>query len=292
MKLSVMTFVLFFCCSLLLAQQNPVDRKKEAILFKSIQKKGLRLDKKIQEAYADIATFGFLIDLAKHDRAVKIAREKNPFVRSQTKRKLKYVPLKHSIRYVKEGEDFLFSDFGKASEVRALIAKKIAFAQKNNVNVPNLNIANRDGVEVSHFGYGSSYNLKRAQASVSGRKKLSLYFTDNKTLSMAILRLENNDYYAGIKDVELIIDPSPTDDKTDDIIILYREGNKEATANLLALMHNNTFYDDRNKFKIKYYEYLKNRFVEKFRGMSNYNKEFGKWPDDSYFKRLDNGLDL
>ena len=258
---SVVLFTLLLS-SVLFAQWKLVDRQKENKKYQSLQQSGKSWDRNIQEAYGQLAQFGFLVELAKRDRAIAILAEKEPHDFRHDKRDLKFVPWRNNIRYVKEGEQFLLNSFGKLSEVKELIKKKVELAAKNNVTVPNPNIGGREGVEVSQFGFVYAKDPDKTRAIGSQRKWIGLYFAQpgQNELSFASLRVEYHNFRSGVKEIELIIDPSPIDDQMEDIVIVHRYNQTAPKVYLLALMHNNKSFAHRNEFKKKYDAYLRGSF--------------------------------
>ena len=279
--------------SVLFAQWKLIDRQEESQKYQSLQQSGKGWDKNVQETYGQLAQFGFLVELAKKDRATAILAEKEPHNFRHDKRDLKFVPWRNNIRYVKEGEQFLFNSFGKVEEVKALINKKIQLAAQNKVTVPNPNIGNREGVEISQFGFIYARDPDKTRAIGSQRKWISLYFNQPATneLSFVTIRVEHHNFRAGVKEIELILDPSPTDDQTEDIVVIHRYNQTEPKVYLLALMHNDKSYDHRNQFKNRYHEYLRSHFLQMFKRIATYNAFNPYKAHDKEVERLDRGLE-
>ena len=280
----------FFLSSLLFAQWKLIDREGEKQQYQSLEKTGKSWDKNVQEAFGQLARFGFLIELAKKDRATAILAEKEPHNFRHDKRELKLVPWRNSIRYIKEGDQFILNSFGKIEEIKGLVSKKIQLAAQNNVQVPNLTIGAREGVEISQFGFIYANDPDKTRAVGSQRKWMSLYYNNPNELAAVVLRVEYHNFRAGVKETELVIDPSPVDDQMDDIIILHRYNQVEPKVYLVALMHNDKAYNNRNKFKSKYHGYVRGHFLQMIERISNYNILNPTKAHEKEVDRLERGL--
>ena len=278
--------------SALFAQRKVIDRQQENLQYKSLQIAGKTWDKKIQEVYKKLEHFGFLVALAKDDRKKAILGEKEPLDFRHDRRHLKFVPWRNSIRYVKEGEDFLLNSFGDIEEVKALIAKKIQLAAQNNMTVPKPNIGNREGFELSQFGFIYVKDPDKTRAIGTQRRRLTLYFSGpNQQLAAATMRIEYHNFREDVKEIELIIDPTPIDKQMEDIVILHRHNKKEAKVDLLALMHNSKAFANRNKFKSKYHNYLRVHFFQSIQRIATYNVlNPQKFNQKAFERRLERGL--
>ena len=294
-KISGLVFIFTLLLSgVLFAQRRIIDKQEENLKYKLLQQTGKGWDKSIQEVFSQLAQFGFLVELAKNDRATAILAEKEPYNFRYDKRHLKFVPWRSNIRYVKEGDSLLLNSFGKISEVKELINKKIQLATaQNNVKVANPSIGNRDGVEISQFGFVYAKGPDKTRVIGTQRKWISLYFAQpaRAELSLATIRIEYHDFREGVKEVELIIDPSPTDKQMEDIVIIHRYNQTVPEVYLLALMSNDKSFAHRNQFKKKYHGYLRSHFLQSLRRMAAYNTLTTHGAHEKEVKRLERGLE-
>lgn len=282
----------FLLSSALSAQWKLRDRKGEDKKYPSLQKTGKYWDKDIQLAYAQLSQFGFIVELAKNDRATAILAEKEPHSPHYSERDLKFVPWRSSIRYVKEGEQFLLKSFGKLSKVKELISKSIKLASQSNVVVPNPSFGDREGVEISQFGFIYKKDPDKTRAIGFQRKWINIFFSQasQNQISLATLRVEYNNFRLGVKEIDLIIDPSPMDGQMRDIVILHRYNETDPKVYLLALMYNDKGANHRNQFKAKYSHYLRGDFLQIFKRIGAYNKLNYSASHEGYLKRLNRSL--
>ncbi len=277
------------------AQEAVVDREKEKKKFKSLYYSEKIWEKNIKSAYDTLGSFGHLVKLAKNDRALSVLSEKEPLNFNHDKVALRYVPWRSSIRYVKEGERLILNTFGKLEEVKTLIKSKIDLAKMNKINASDLNIGNRDGIELSRFGFIRVKDPDKIRAIGSQRDWLSLFFApqgnDKKGLiALATLRTEYNNLRAGVKDVQIIIDPSPMDDNFDDIVIISRYNQDTPSVSLVGLMRNDKSFSHRNEFKRRYHKFLRHEFVQIVKRISKYNSITSNELHTKQFKIMDRNI--
>ena len=290
-KLTTLCFIIFFFSNTLFSQSPVVNREQEKKNFASLHFTEKRLGQNIKEAYESLSKFAYLIKLAKEDRLRAIQAEKEPHNFRHDFKALKYVPWRNNIRYVKEGDKFILNSFGKVNEIKELINERVTQARANNILIDKINFQAREGIEFSQFSFIYAKDSDKTRAVGAQRKWLSLYFNPNKTLALSTLQVEYNNLRRGVKEIELIIDPSPTDNNLDDLVIVHRYNQGPAKVYLVGMMYNNKSFNNRNNFKIKYNNYLRNKFLQMFQRVAKYNNYNSHEGHKKHFERLERGLE-
>ena len=95
----------------------------------------------------------------------------------------------------------------------------------------------------------------------------------------------------GVKNVQLIIDPSPTDDQLDDIIIFDRYNQKPANVTVLGTMSNTPVNPHRTIFKQKFYLKVLDHFFRLFRMVDGYAVREGNDYNRNLLEKVDKGLE-
>ena len=294
--IATMAILLF---SGLVFAQPLIDRAAEREEFRSLQYAEKIQDKNIQETFDYLETFGYMTDMMKFDRSLAVKAEKEPHNFRNDLRKLKYVPWRNTLRYVKEGEAFLLTSFGDIEEVKGLIQSKLTVARSHKIALPEFGYGQREGIELTWYGFLYEKGKEKRRAIGSQSKSLTLYFapTDknqfnqqNYRLDRATLKIVYHDMLRDSKDVELIIDPTPKDDQMDDIVILHRYNFAPSSVYVLGMMHNNKSFTHRFDFKKKYHNFLRNQFLQMFQRIAKYNKYSENVNHGLHVKRLQKGL--
>ena len=288
-------------CGSLFAQQEYIDRKREAKEFRSLLYAESIQDKNIQQAFTYLGSLGYMTELAKFDRNLAVRAEKEPHNFRTDLRRLKYVPWRNTLRYVKESEQFVLNSFGDLEEVKALIQSKLALARGHKIDLPEFGYGARDGVELTWYGFLYEKGPTKRRAIGSQSKSLTLYFIpsdknkfnqQNYKLERATLKIIHNNMLQDSKQVEFIIDPTPLDDKLDDILIVTRYNYAPPEIYVLGMMHNNKGFSHRLEFKKKYHNYLRNQFLQMFQRIAKYNKFTENVRHEKHLQRLQRGLEF
>ncbi|MCB1303937.1 MAG: hypothetical protein KDK37_06655, partial [Leptospiraceae bacterium] len=214
----------------LAAEPAVVDVQYENKEFPALQKTEDILDQNIQNAYDRIRGFGHLVPMAKEDRILKQKEEADPYDFKNTFRNIKYTPRNTYIRYVKESAPFLLVGFGDPAIIQQQIQEQAKKAQDAGLQVQPLNFGDRDGIELTQFDFIYSTGPER-KAIGSRRKSVTLFFSpaggaaDSEQewkLEAVVTRLVEDDFKMGIKNIEVIYDPSPATPEMDDVYVFHR----------------------------------------------------------------------
>ena len=269
-----------------LSAEDPslVDVKYENDNFPALQKTEENLDTNIQNAYDRIKGFGHLVPMAKEDRILKQKEEADPYDFKNTFRNIKYTPRNTYLRYVKESAPFLLVGLGDPETLQQQIQEQAQRAQSAGLQVQPLNFGNRDGIELTQFGFIYSEGPER-EAIGSRRKTVTLFFSpaggaadaeQQWKLDAVVTRLVEDDFKMGIKNVEVIYDPYPDTPNMDDVYIFHRYNQKVPNTVVLGTMHNTANFPLRNKFKQKFYVKLMDHFNMLYRLVDGYSKKDGQ----------------
>lgn len=276
------TIGILLTCSYLWAQPRQVDIKRENSEFLELQTTEANQEKNIKSTYDDFSKLGWLVDMVKKDRKLQQeqATEKGRLDFNKSFRYVKFTPRNTYVRYIKEGEDFLFTEFGTVKEVKELIAKRIEIAKAVGVATKDINLQTREGIELTQFNFIYGHSKEQRVAVGSKRKSVSLFFTpkagakpgseDNWDLSLIVSKVVKDNFRTGVRNVELVIDTSPADDPMDDVIILHRYNEKPVSAIVLGSMSNTPTHPHRVKFKQKFYLKLVDHFYRLYSLVATY----------------------
>ena len=285
----IFSAVVLIAAGLLWAQPREVNRKIEKDEFKNLQATEAKQERNIKDAYDSFAKLGWLVDMVKKDRKTKLEQEadveKGNLDFKKTFRFVKFTPRNTYVRYIKETYkkpgDILLVEFGTADDVNALIEKEVQKAKTAavGVNAKKISFQNREGIELTQFDfvYGEDPDQRRAVG--SRRKSLTLFFKNKngKTgpdaewdLDLVVAKVVRDNYRAGVRDVEMIIDSSPTDEGMDDVVILHRYNQKPTTAIVLGAMSNTPTHPNRLRFKQRFYVKVLDHFYRLYSMVANY----------------------
>lgn len=290
----------FFITGTLFAQPKLIDREKEAAEFPDLMKTEDNQEKNILDANKRLGTFGPLVTMAKEDRRLTFEEQKDPTNFKNTFRYVKYTPRNTYVRYVKESPEFVLAGLGEVPDLQALIREKATLAQSLKINAKEIQFQTRDGVELTQFEFIWRQDPDKRRPIGSRRKSVTLYYTqvantpdteNNYQLSMVVTRVVQDDFEAGVKDVELIIDPSPLDEQMEDVIVMHRYNQKVANANYVSMMANTPNFPHRVVFKQKFYVKLTDHFVQLYRMVDAYAKKDGNDYNDAVIDDLKQSLD-
>lgn len=281
----------FFILGTITGEPKIINREEEAKSFPALQETEKRLDANITEAYNRVAIFGPLVEKAKIDRLNAAKQIEDPQNFQYADRFMKFTPRNTYIRFVSEDapvstskpqekDPFLFilAGLGEKGEIQAKLDAKVKQAQAAGVKAVAPTFAGRDGIELTQFEFIYDEDDPERRAAGSRRKSLALYFkpgTDEKwTLEMVVTRVVEDNMLAGVRDVEVIIDPSPMTPETDDLIFFHRYNQKPVNVAIVGTMSNTPNNPLRNQFKQKFYSKLLDHFFRLYRLVDGYaNKD-------------------
>ena len=269
-----------------LSAEDPslVDVKYEKENFPALLATEGQLDKNIQNAYDRIRGFGHLVPMAKEDRIQKQKEEADPYDFKNTFRNIKFTPRNTYLRYVKESAPFILVGMGDMQTLQQQIQNEAKRAQSAGLQVQPLQFGDRDGIELTQFSFIYSEGPDR-EAIGSIRKSVTLFYApaggaadaeQQWKLEAVVTRLVEDDFKMGIKNVEVIYDPSPDTENMDDVYIWHRYNQKEPNTVVLGTMHNTANFPLRNKFKQKFYVKLMDHFNMLYRLVDGYSKKDGQ----------------
>lgn len=269
----------------LIAKPKIIDREAEKKAYPDLQNAESILDRNVVEAYKRLALFGPLVNLAKEDRDKYFKERQDPLDFRHTLKNIVYTPRNTYMRYVKEGADFLLVGLGDTAETQAKISEKTAEANNAGVQVPALAFQDREGIELTQFEFIYAEDEHIRKAIGSRRKSVSLFYKrtgqgnvdteQDFTLDLVVTRVVDDNFKKGIKNVEVVIDPSPMTESMDDIIILHRYNQKPSQAIVVGTMPNTPIFPQRNQFKQKFYMRLLDHYNILYRLLDGYTKKDG-----------------
>ncbi|MBX7058097.1 MAG: hypothetical protein K1X75_08510 [Leptospirales bacterium] len=283
------------------AQPRTVNRTQEAADYPDLQATENQHQKNIFEAYKRLATVGWLVQMAQADRATGFQEAQDPLNFEYTFRFIKYTPRNTYIRYVKEEPQFLLNSFGAVDQIRGAIANKVQAAKSAGVTgATDIQFQTRDGIELTQFDFIYANDPDQRRAIGSRRKSLTLFFTQTNqqpdaeqqfNLSLVVSRIVEDNFRQGVRNVQLIIDPSPQDEKMDDVIILDRYNMKPTNITVLGMMSNTTTNPHRMIFKQRYYSRMLDHFYRLYSMVANYASKDDNDYNDEVLQRLEHSMD-
>jgi hypothetical protein len=286
------------------AEPKIIDRAAEEKKYPDLQETEKQHDRNIQDAYSRMNAYAPLVAMTAKDRATAFREKVEPMRFEHTFRFVTYTPRNTYIRYVKETPEMLYAGLGDVKTIQELVAAKTK--QANDAVIPGGPIAtftpqNRDGVELTQFNFVLRQDADRERAIGSRRKSVMLFYKAGGTaapdtegaqeLDMVVTRIVEDDYDAGVKNVEVIIDPSPSTPGTNDVVTLHRYNLKVTTCALVATMSNTPNYPHRADFKRKFYTRLLDHFDTLYRMVDTYAKRDGNDVNDKTITRMRDGMD-
>lgn len=261
------------------AQPRVVNRAQEAAEFPELQATEAQQQRNILDAYKRLSQLGWLVNMAQLDRMTAFEEAREPLNFDHTFRFIKYTPRNTYIRYVKEEPQFLLNSFGEVDVVRGLITKKVEAANRAGVQAANVQFQTRDGIELTQFDFIYANDPDQRRAIGSRRKSLTLFFTQTNQqadteqqfqLSLVVSRVVEDNFRQGVRNVQVVIDQSPQDEKMDDVIILDRYNMKPTNATVLGMMANTSTNPHRTRFKQRYYVKMLDHFYRLYSMVANY----------------------
>ncbi len=281
----LISLIIFMINIYIWSQPKLIDREEERKEYPDLQQTEIILDKNIQDAYKRLSIFGPLVNLAKEDRSKFFKQKEDPLDFNHTLKNIVYTPRNTYSRYIKESPEFLLIGFGPTQEILAKIKERIDYVNGQGVKVPQLQIGQRDGIELTQFDFIYSENTPTREAVGSRRKSLMLFYErvnqgtidtpQDFRLSSVVTKVVSHHIKDGIKDVELIIDNDPNTENMDDVIIIHRYNEKPTNVIVLGSMHNTPNNPHRVQFKRDFYLQLLDHFNTLYRMVDGYAKKDG-----------------
>jgi len=298
---SASTLAISILATALAAKPKIIDREQEAKDYPDLQTTESILEKSIAEGYSRLGLFGPLVNMAKEDRDKYFKEREEPLDFRHTLKNIVYTPRNTYVRYIKESADFLLVGFGDTAETQAKISEKTAEATNAGVQVQNFAFQDREGIELTQFEFIYSEDQAVREAIGSRRKSVSLFYkrtgqgnvdTENDfTLDLVVTKIIHDNFKAGVKDIELVIDPSPLTSNMDDVIILHRYNQKPSQALILGTMPNTPNFPQRNTFKQKFYLKILDHYNILYRLLDGYAKKDGNAYNDTVIELLRKSTD-
>ncbi|MEQ9366435.1 MAG: hypothetical protein RIF32_19500 [Leptospirales bacterium] len=268
-------------------QPRLVNRDSERKEFPDLHETEAYQEKNIQETYTELQRMGFLVRMTQLDRqtAFEEQQPENQYDFTKTSRLVEYTPRNTYIRFVANNQQFLLNTFGAAEKIKAQMDERVAKAKEikawsTEQGYKDINFGgDKNGVELTQFAFIYSDDEAHRKVVGSRRKSVSLFFNDATgevaqgqvlTLNMVVTRLERDDFKEGVRNVYLIVDPSPETQAMDDIVILHRYNQKPTQVTVLGMMSNTATNPHRNHFKQKFYVKLLKHFFRLYRMVANY----------------------
>jgi hypothetical protein len=280
----------------LIAKPKIIDRETEKKTYPDLQTTEGILDRNISEAYRRLGLFGPLVSMAKEDRDKYFKERQDPLDFRHTLKNIVYTPRNTYVRYVKEGADFLLVGMGDTPETQAKIAERIAEANNAGVQVAALAFQEREGIELTQFEFVYAEDEQVREAIGSRRKSVSLFYKrtapgnvdteQDFTLDLVVTRIVLDNFKKGVKDVEIVIDPTPLTENQDDVLILHRYNQKPSQVVVVGTMPNTPNFPQRNGFKQKFYMKLLDHYNILFRLLDGYAKKDGNAYNDTVIELL------
>ncbi len=281
------------------AQQLKINRKVEAGSFPDLQKTEDIQDKNISDVYKRLAAFGHLVEMVRQDR-LNAFREENVdrLNFDYTHRDVDYTPHNTYVRFVHNGDEFNMVGIGETKRLMAEVNEKVAVAKAVGVNATEIRFPDLDGIELTKFDFLYEVINQERIAIGSRRKSIALYFQPGDVgpdqerrfnLEMAITRVVDDNFQEASRNVQLIIDPSPADENSDDVVILHRYNQKPAVVTVLGTMQNSANYPHRIEFKQKFYLKLLDNFFRLFRLVDGYSTKDGNDFNNNLLEHLERG---
>lgn len=288
----------------LLAQPRLVNREEEKTEFPDLQNTEARQEKNIQDAYQRLRSMGFLVKMTNQDRELKAKEDEEPLNFDYTYRYVKFTPHNTYIRYVAAEQQFLLNTFGAQEAVKKLIDDRVAKAKEIKAwgegSQEVAFSAEKKGVELTQFEFIYNDDEEGVRKAIGSRRKsVSLFFdqagTDipqgtELTLNMVVTRIVEDNFRHGIRDTQLIIDPSPNTPLMDDVIILHRYNEKPTSITVLGMMSNTSTNPHRTRFKQKFYIKLLDHFFRLYRMVANYASKDDNDYNESVLEQLEHSM--
>ena len=298
------------------AQPREVDRQRETEEFPDLQHTELLQDRNIADAYQRLGTLGWLVSMAEADRGFAAAEredlENSNFDFRNTFRFIQYTPRNTYIRFVTENQNALLNTFygttgGADDPLFAEVKTKVDRAKAVGIQANEIDFSqNRRGIELTQYDFIYANDRDARRAVGSRRKSVTLFFSPSNAqadteqqgrLTMVVTRITEDNFRAGIRTVQLIIDPTPdlgwTNEQppnTDDVLILHRYNEKPSTCVVVGAMHNTTTNPHRARFKQQFYVKLLDHFWRLYSMVANYASKDDNDYNEEVLQKLEQSM--
>lgn len=281
----------------LLGKSRIIDREAEKKQYPDLQKTEADEDLNVEAAYKRLTLFGTLVNMAREDRDKYFKERQEPNEFRHTLRNIVYTPRNTYVRYVKDDPAFMLVGFGNPAETQERIQEKVKEAVDAGIQVAAPTFSGqREGIELTQFEFIYPDDEPGREAVGSKRKSLTLFFkrtgqgtVDTETdftLDYVVTRIIEDNFKKGVKDMELVIDPTPGTKEMDDVIIVHRYNQKTPQAMVVGAMPNTPNFPQRLDFKRKFYVRLMDHYNILFRLVDGYAKKDSNNYQDSVLEHL------
>lgn len=266
------------------AKPPVVNPQEEQEKYPDLQKTEDLLEESILQSYTRMQSFGHLVALVKEDRALAAAELEDKYDFRNRFRNVKYTPRNTYIRFVKESPEFLLVGFGELDQINEETQKQLQLAQEAGLQIQAPQFGNREGVELTQFEFIYDPDSPKRVAIGSIRKSLTLFVTPGQNeadaeqevkVSAVVTKLVEDDFKQGIRNIELVYDPSPDTKEMEDVVIYHRYNYKVPNVVLLPTMNNTANYPHRIEFKRKFYVKLIDHYNMLYRLVDGYARKDG-----------------
>jgi hypothetical protein len=293
LKKSILPAALLISAVSLMAQPRYINRANEKDAYPNLQVAEARQEENVRDVMKRLSDFKHLVEMAREDRITNFNKIKEPNNFQHTLKNITYTPRNTYVRYVREDAENIFVGIGEKDNLIAQAQEKIALANQNKINVKNLAFQQRDGIELTQFEFiRETVGTKCCIAVGSRRKTITLYYKQaaNQTpeaqqellLDMVVLRVVEDHQRNGVKNVEVVIDPTPLDEDMNDIMVFQRYNMHIPQISLIGSMANTTNYPHRYRFKKTFYNRLNEHFYRLMMLVDNYASK----GDNDYNEKL------
>jgi len=292
-KKAILPLVLLAAVGSVMAQPRYIDRAVEKDAYPNLQVAEARQEANIQDVMKRLSDFQHLVEMAREDRITNFNKIKEPNNFQHTLKNITFTPRNTYVRYVREDAENIFVGIGDKDQMLAQANEKIALANQHKIALKNLEFKQRDGIELTQFEFmRETVGTQCCVAVGSRRKSISLYYRQaanqqpeaqqELTLDMVIIRVVEDHQRNGVKNVEVIIDPTPLDEDMNDIMVFQRYNVHVPQISVLGAMSNTTNYPHRYRFKKKFYNRLNEHFYRLMMLVDNYASK----GDNDYNEKL------
>jgi len=301
MKNATITLSVFLIAGLVQAEPKIIDRAAEAKNYPDLQATERAQETNVVDSYKALNQYAPIVALASKDRATAFKEKAEPLKFENTFRFVKLTQMNTYVRYVKETPEFMLSGMGDPKVVLELINAKTKQANDAGIVIPTFQFQGRDGIELTQFSFIYREEKEGKFAVGSRRKSMLLFYKagagtqadseQTSQLDLVVTRIVEDNFAAGIKHVELIIDPTPLTPNMDDVITLHRYNFEVTTCVILGTMSNNPANPDRVLFKKQFYVGLLDHFNILYRMVDTYAKRDGNDVNEKTINRMSHSMD-
>jgi hypothetical protein len=280
-KKIILPLILLAAVGSVMAQPRYIDRANEKDAYPNLQVAEANQEANVRDVMKRLSDFKNLVEMAREDRITNFNKIKEPNNFQHTLKNITYTPRNTYVRYVREDPESIFVGIGEKDNMLAQAQEKIALANQHKITIKNLEFKQRDGIELTQFEFiRETVGTQCCIAVGSRRKSITLYYRQAAAqqpeaqqellLDMVVLRVVEDHQRNGVKNVEVIIDPTPLDADMNDIMVFQRYNVHVPHVSILGAMSNTTNYPHRYRFKRSFYNRLNEHFYRLMMLVDNY----------------------